>query len=160
MISNKFITIFIIICIVISGGIINSIYKINKNIHEMDSNIYKINNNIYEMIKKIEENTVPMQYISADMTITAYTNAKNETNDDNNNTAIMEKPVSGKTCAVSMDYMHWLGGRVYIQGYGVRYVNDLMNRRYKKSLDIYVGKKKEAIEIGKRKNIKVIFLGK
>jgi 3D (Asp-Asp-Asp) domain-containing protein len=106
------------------------------------------------------ESIVPMQYVSANMMLSAYTNAKNETNEDNTNTAIMENPTVGWSCAVSRDYMHWLGGRVYIKGYGVRYINDLMNERYKKSIDVYVGTKKEAKKIGRKKDIKVVFLGK
>jgi 3D (Asp-Asp-Asp) domain-containing protein len=122
-------------------------------------NLY-MNKEIHSANIEYRESIVPMQYVSANMVLSAYTNAKNETNEDNTNTAIMEDIVVGWSCAVSRDYMHWLGGRVYIKGYGVRYVNDLMNERYKKGIDICVGTKKEAKRIGRVENVKVVFLGR
>lgn len=91
--------------------------------------------------------------------ITAYTNHPKETNSDNHNTATMEKPVVGWSCAVSRDLIHWLGGRIYIEGIGVRYVNDLMNKRFEKSVDLSMGKVKEAKEFGRQEH-QVIFLGR
>ncbi len=87
--------------------------------------------------------------------ITAYTNCPTETNQDDF-TALMEKPVSGWTVAVSRDLMQFLGMKVYIEGYGVRYVNDLMNKRFTNSIDIYVGTKEEARNIG-RTEAKAVF---
>jgi len=91
--------------------------------------------------------------------ITAYTNHPNETNKDNTNTAIMDKPTAGWTCAVSQDLITWLGGTIYIKGIGIRKVNDLMNKKYKKRLDLCVGSKKEARKFG-IKTMTVIYLGK
>ena len=91
--------------------------------------------------------------------ITAYTNHIKECNLDNTRTAILEKPVAGWTCAVSQDLLHWLGGRVYIKGVGVRRVNDLMNARYTKSVDIYMGKIRNAKAFGKQIRM-VVYLGK
>lgn len=91
--------------------------------------------------------------------VTAYTNAPGETDGDPENTAIMEKPVAGWTCAVSRDLMHWLGGRVYIEGMGVRRVNDLMNERFSERVDVFIGTVKEARAFGVQ-NRKVIFLGR
>jgi len=91
--------------------------------------------------------------------ITAYTNRPQETNSDPTHTATMEKPKAGWTCAVSRDLIHWLGGRVYIEGMGVRRVNDLMNERFSKRVDIFIGTVKEARAFGVQ-NRKVIFLGR
>ena len=66
----------------------------------------------------------------------AYTARPQECNDDPGNTAIMERPVPGWTIAVSRDLASWLGKRVYIEGIGVRRVNDLMNSRYSQRIDI------------------------
>ena len=85
------------------------------------------------------------------VTITAYTARRQETNNDPNNTAIMERPKPGWTIAVSHDLKFMLGKRVYIPGYGVRYVNDLMNSRYTKRIDILVSSVEEARRIGVRK---------
>lgn len=91
--------------------------------------------------------------------VTAYTNRVKECNSDNKRTAILEKPIAGWTCAVSQDLLHWLGGRVYIKGVGVRRVNDLMNARYTKSVDVYYGKVKDAKAFGKQIRM-VVYLGK
>jgi len=91
-------------------------------------------------------------------TITAYTTAKDETNGDGR-TALLEKPISGWTCAVSRDLMDWLGGTVYIQDVGVRRVNDLMHSRYEKSVDVFCGNKYQAIQFGRQKK-RVTFLGR
>ena len=81
--------------------------------------------------------------------ISAYTARPQETNWDYKNTSIMEDPIPGWTMAVSPDLFFLLGKRVYIPGYGVRYVNDLMNRRYEKTIDILVGTVHQAEEIGR-----------
>lgn len=91
--------------------------------------------------------------------VSAYTNHPSECNKDNNHTAIMEKPIAGGTCAVSRDLIHWLGGIIYIKGIGVFRVNDLMNERFTKSVDLYIGSKKEANKFG-RKPLMVVFLGR
>lgn len=96
---------------------------------------------------------------SIEATVTAYTNRPQETNHDPGNTATMETPVIGWTCAVSRDLIHWLGGRVYIEGIGVRRANDLMNARFEQSIDIYMGTVAEAREFG-RQELTVIYLGR
>lgn len=92
-------------------------------------------------------------------TISAYTPRKQETDKDPHNTATMEKPIPGWTCAVSQDYLHWLGGRVYIPGIGVRKVNDLMHPRYEKTIDLFMGKVPHAKEFGKRQ-LHAVYLGR
>jgi len=99
----------------------------------------------------------PVQHMVC--TVTAYTNRVSETNSDPGRTAILEAPKAGWTCAVSRDLMHWLGGKVYIEGIGVRRVNDLMNRRFTGSLDLYMGKVKDAVRFGKQRR-QVVFLGR
>jgi 3D (Asp-Asp-Asp) domain-containing protein len=91
--------------------------------------------------------------------ISAYTNHPQETNHDNHNTAIMEKPIAEYTCAVSRDLIHWLGGTVYIKGIGIRRVNDLMNSRFEKSVDLYMGTVQQAKKFGRQEK-QVIFLGR
>jgi len=81
--------------------------------------------------------------------VSAYTARPQETNWDFKNTSIMEEPVPGWTMAVSQDLRFLLGKRVYVPGYGVRYVNDLMNIRYEKTIDILVGTVGQAREIGR-----------
>ena len=75
---------------------------------------------------------------SVEVDITAYTARKEECDETPWFTAIMEEPVPGWTVAVSHDLKYMLGKRVYIKGFGVRRVNDLMNSRYTKRVDILV----------------------
>ena len=93
----------------------------------------------------------------ATLTITAYTNRPQETNKCPK-TATMEQAVPGWTVAVSRDLIHWLGGRVYIEGVGVRRVNDLMNARHEKTLDLLVGTVGDAVEWGRQERM-VVYLG-
>ncbi|MFA7195766.1 MAG: hypothetical protein WC210_08635 [Candidatus Neomarinimicrobiota bacterium] len=102
---------------------------------------------------------INMPVTSIEATVTAYTNRVKETNHDPEHTATMSKPVPGLTCAVSRDLLHWLGGRIYIEGYGVWQVDDLMNARYERSIDLYMGDVKAAKEFG-RQTLQVVYLGR
>lgn len=119
---------------------------------------------INSVIKILDNNTLSEKVIEKNnnyiCTITAYTPSKDETNNNPQLTATMEKPISGGTCAVSRDLMHWLGGRIYIEGIGVRRVNDLMNKRFKKRVDLCVPTKTYAKDFGIKKHITVVFLGR
>ncbi len=99
--------------------------------------------------EKIKKETVEVE-------ITAYTARKEECDDTPWFTAIMEKPIPGGTIAVSRDLKHLLGKRVYMLGYGVRRVNDLMNERYSKRVDILVASVDEAYRHGIKKGKLVI----
>lgn len=115
---------------------------------------------IMHLPKEIPGGTVivtPAREITA--TVTAYTARPCETNDDPMHTATMKKPKAGWTCAVSRDLIHWLGGRVYIEGLGVRRVNDLMNERFAQRIDVFCGTVREAKRFGV-KDLQVVFLGR
>ncbi|SDB45436.1 3D (Asp-Asp-Asp) domain-containing protein [Desulfonatronum thiosulfatophilum] len=90
--------------------------------------------------------------------LSAYTARKEECNDDIENTAIMQRPKPGWTVAVSRDLRGWLGKRVYIEGFGIRMVSDLMNSRYTKAIDILVPEVDEALKIGVRENVFVTLI--
>lgn len=89
--------------------------------------------------------------------VTAYTADEAETDSTPDQTAIMRKPKSGRTVAVSRDLGAYLGSKIYIEGMGVYVVEDLMNRRFGTSVDIFVNSKKEALQFGRRKLV-VVFL--
>ena len=112
---------------------------------------------IYDLLNKEAQIIQIHRPRSAVCTMTAYTNRRCETNNDDF-TATMEKPIHGFTCAVSRDLIYWLGGRIYIEGIGIRRVNDLMNKRYTSSVDLYIENVKDALIFGKIKK-RVIFLG-
>jgi len=87
--------------------------------------------------------------------ITAYTHQECP----NELTAIIEKPKVGQTCAVSRDLIHWLGGQVYIEGIGIRRVNDLTDKKQCMTVDLFVSGPEQAIEFGRQQRL-VIFLGR
>ena len=91
-------------------------------------------------------------------TLTAYNAEARQTDSTPNQTAIMEKPVPGWTVAVSQDLKNWLGKKVYIEGVGVRKVNDLMNKRYSNRIDVCMGERKQSLNFGVKKNRQVVLL--
>ena len=80
----------------------------------------------------------------------AYTISEDECDNTPFETALGTTPVVGKTVAVSRDLSHLLGHRIYIPGWGVKKVEDLMNKRFKSSIDILMPSKKMAMEFGKK----------
>lgn len=98
------------------------------------------------------------EYFIIEATLTAYTARREETNNDPENTALMQEPVSGWTVAVSRDLIHLLGKRIYIEGIGVRYVNDLMNPRFKNTIDILMPNVRTAREFGVKRGVRVVLI--
>ena len=126
-------------------------YTINSNI----SHIAQVQKLQKEILELREENQLLIQYtenlqkqFTLKVNATAYTPRRKECNADYMNTAIMVKPKPGWHIAVSQDNIHLLGKRVYIKGYGVRLVADLMNERFTNKIDIMVGTVDEAKEFG------------
>jgi len=92
------------------------------------------------------------------VTVTFYTLSKSECDNTPYGNALGKRPVIGRDVAVSRDLIYLLGKYVYIEGFGVRKVVDLMNPRFKNRVDILVGSKKLARRLGKIKNVKMIVL--
>lgn len=93
---------------------------------------------------------------SLEVVVTAYTATEKECDSTPNENALMDVPVAGLSCAVSRDLIYLLGKKIYITGYGVRVVDDLMNERFNSAVDLFVGKKAEAIKIGKTTRVLVV----
>jgi 3D (Asp-Asp-Asp) domain-containing protein len=107
---------------------------------------------------KTEYKTFVEKYFFIKTTLTAYTTDKAETNFDNANTAIMQEPKPGWTVAVSRDLSYLLGKTIYIEGIGVRYVNDLMNKRFKNTIDVLMPTKSSAQKFGVKSGKNVVLL--
>ncbi len=90
--------------------------------------------------------------------LTAYTASPQECDKDVRNTAIMQPPKPGWTVAVSRDLKGWLGKRVYIEGFGIQLVNDLMHPRHVQAVDILVGNVAQAKTVGVQKNVLVTLI--
>jgi len=87
-----------------------------------------------------------------DVTVTAYTARVAECDADPDNTAMMTKPVPGRTVAVPRDLFDdgWTFGRsVYIAGFGVFVIEDLMAARHTEAIDVLVGSVRDARRIGR-----------
>jgi 3D (Asp-Asp-Asp) domain-containing protein len=86
------------------------------------------------------------------VTVTAYNPSTEQCDDDPLIAASMRKVRSG-TIAVSRDLFDqgWVFGRkVRIEGLGIFEINDLMNKRYKKRVDVFMWDKDQARAFGKR----------
>ena len=85
-----------------------------------------------------------------ELTVTAYTPSTDECDMDPNITASMQKVRPG-TVAVSRDLFNqgWVfGKKIYIEGYGIFEITDLMNKRWIERIDIVMFSKKEAKKFG------------
>ena len=92
--------------------------------------------------------------------ISFYTRSVRETDDTPNQTSIITFARPFFTVAVSHDLKWMLGHYIYIYGRGVFYVEDLMNERYTKRLDILVYSTDDIPDAGVLRNREVVVLGK
>ena len=92
------------------------------------------------------------------VTVTFYTLSKSECDNTPYVNALGKRPIIGRDVAVSRDLIYLLGKYVYIEGFGVRKVTDLMNARFKNRVDILVGSKKQARRLGKIENVRMVVL--
>jgi len=145
--------VILIFLIVLEAYILNFLLGMVDETNNTKNSIENLNNRV----SRIERSLIkPEQKIT--VTLTGYTLTKEECNNDLENTAAMMEPLPGYTCAVSVDLRHLLGKKIYIYGYGVWYVSDLLNKRYSKSVDLLVWEKKTAWKIGRRINMDIVVL--
>ena len=110
---------------------------------------------------EIERNRIIAEAISRrpntalEVTVTAYSAEENQTDSTPTQTAFMTKVRYG-TIAVSRDLHEngWTAGKlVYISGLGVYRVNDLMHKRKRLQLDIFMWSRAQEMAPHKRKAI-------
>lgn len=139
----------------------------------------KHNKQIKEVIKEVEVDhsliiEVPQKYnlagaeytkrILNGITITSYNNHTNQTDDSPNITAT-SRPVRENMVAASFDllnkgFVHY-GDLVYIDCMKQWYVvEDTMNKRFERTLDIFLFNKEESLKINKKCNIEIIHISK
>lgn len=86
------------------------------------------------------------------LTVTAYSPRKKETDNTPTVTASMDTVRHGGV-AISRDLFKrgWsFGKKIYIEGYGVYEINDLMNERFKNRIDIFMWDTNKAKKSGKK----------
>lgn len=122
----------------------------NKEIKETRKDIAalseKIDNLEFDVLVEYPEPPKPQIIKQRDMRVTGYVPTGNKT-------ALGENVVVGKTAAVSRNCMDLLGEKVYIEGYGIRYVNDLTAKWVGEefgicTIDLAVPTVKHAMQIG------------
>lgn len=123
-------------------------FTFNKSIQELENKIQVVQNELNKTTKHL-------------ITLTAYSPTRQETDSTPYTTASMTRPVQGKTIAVSRDLFNkgfTFGRKVYIKDYGVFVIEDLMNSRFKKRIDIFFWNTKIAKNFGKRENKQVYLI--
>lgn len=110
-------------------------------------------NKIFGVVFNIEDPSIDMTTYSTDVTITAYSASTRETDDTPELTADLTPSRVG-LLAVSCDLINEFGlkfgERVLIPEYGVFEIRDIMNKRFKKRVDILHANRKAALKFGKR----------
>ena len=101
---------------------------------------------------------ITAQQTTANVTVTFYHPQSRGINSDNDpgNTALMLKPVPGRTVALSTSLVRkgWLGKKIYIEGYGIFYCEDRMAPGLEGNrIDICANSLKEAYRKGRVKNV-------
>jgi len=155
--QTTLITIFILLCLFFYSTFKEqeeqkvAILSLESNIEALTSELATLRTSLALSNLQIAKNTSKLHNYKAKATITAYTPTVEECDSDPFITACM-KPVKEGTVAVSEDLFKagWTFGReVYLKGYGVFKINDLMNPRWNSSFDIFVYSKSAAKEIGR-----------
>ena len=98
------------------------------------------------------------QYTQYIVDVSFYTLSRRETDSTPTIGALNTKLKVGRDIAVSRDLSFLLGKKVYLEGCGVRWVKDIMNKRYKMRVDVLVPSRKMAKRLGVWKNKKLIVL--
>ena len=109
--------------------------------------LWSVNNSIQNLSVELHQYTTVADIKTREMRVTGYTPTGNKT-------ALGEDVVVGYTAAISPNCANsFLGSKVYVQGLGVRYVNDLtatwVGEKYDMcTLDIAVPNNQEALRVG------------
>ena len=109
--------------------------------------LWYVNNSIQNLSVELHQYTTVADTKTGEMRVTGYTPTGNKT-------ALGEDVVVGYTAAISPNCANsFLGSKVYVQGLGVRYVNDLtatwVGEKYDMcTLDIAVPNNQEALRVG------------
>lgn len=139
----------------------------------------KHNNKVKEVIKEVEVDhsliiEIPQKYdlrgseytkrVLNNITITSYNNHSEQTDETPNITAT-NRPVRENMIAASFDllnkgFIHY-GDLVYIDCMKQWYVvEDTMNKRFERRLDIFLFDKQESLKINKQCNIEIVHISK
>lgn len=97
-----------------------------------------------------------------DVAVTSYNNDINQTDDTPNVTA-SNRPVREGMVAVSRDFLSYVkyGDLIYVDCFDRWFiVDDTMNKRFTKRIDIFLFDRKESLKINKKCDVKVVHITK
>ena len=102
--------------------------------------------------------------VMTDVTVTSYNNHANQTDDTPNITSTL-RPVREGIVAVSKDFLNnnWAkyGDLIYVDCFNKWYIiEDTMNPRFEKRIDIFLFDKQESLKIHKKCKIEIIHITK
>jgi 3D (Asp-Asp-Asp) domain-containing protein len=141
---------FLIVVIAVTIVILSLTHVTNKGVREIIKDVAalseKVDNLEFDVLIEYPEPPKPQIIKQRDMRVTGYVPTGNKT-------ALGENVVVGKTAAVSRNCMDLLGEKVYIEGYGIRYVNDLTAKWVGEefgicTIDLAVPTVKHAMQVG------------
>ena len=121
--------------------------------NDIDVNRKKSDARFEQLENKVEQNKAEVIERLKQLVVTSYSPSKRQCDNDPEITASM-LPVAEGTIAVSRDLFKsgWVFGRhVYVEGLGIFEIRDLMNKRFKKRIDIFRWNRKHALKFGKKK---------
>lgn len=130
-------------------------FKIFDNVNALSWKIDNLQSTVNTLQTTIDKLKTPVI-----VTVTAYNADPNQTDSSPTITAFNTKVKAGGI-AVSRDLFRngWTAGKkVYIEGLGVFLINDLMHPRKKSQIDIFLYKKKDAINFGVKKGRHAVLL--
>lgn len=150
--------------LVLLGSIFLAIWSLQYKPHTLDTTTKQLladvisqNNELKEQVAELKTQLNEVRVRK--LIVTSYSPCKKETDDDPFITASMQRVREG-TVAVSRDlfYGGWVFGRqIYIEGYGIFVITDLMHERKTQQIDIFRFNTKEALKFG-RKTLRVALL--
>jgi 3D (Asp-Asp-Asp) domain-containing protein len=142
---------FFIALLCINVSIINTIFD----------KAFSVNENRPSPVAVIQKECPKSKKITATrVDVTGYSAEEKQTDSTPKITAFMKKVRIGRI-AVSWDLleMGWTPGKkVWIEGYGVFTIGDIMDRRWKKRLDIFFPSTELADEFGIKKSVLVVLI--
>lgn len=102
--------------------------------------------------------------VMKDITVTSYNNIENQT-DDTPNVTSTSRPVREGMVAVSRDFLNkgWVryGDLVYIDCFDKWFiVEDTMNQRFEKRMDVFLFDKQESLKINKKCGVEIVHITK
>lgn len=148
--------------VVVVGIILGYICFNNTKVEPIELKDNNSNNIIYVESKYDLSKAEYSERVIRDVAITSYNNDINQTDDTPNVTA-SNRPVREGMVAVSRDFLSYVkyGDLIYVDCFDRWFiVDDTMNKRFTKRIDIFLFDRKESLKINKKCDVKIVHITK